>query len=68
MSYVAVIDIPAGSVSGSAPQKPTMVNGVAVYVGLGSPSTIEWTVPSLGVEIIGTGLDANRILNTLRRT
>lgn len=68
VSYVAVIDIPAGSPSGSAPQKPTMVNGVPVFVGFGSPSTIEWTAPSLGVELIGTGSDANRILHTLRST
>jgi hypothetical protein len=45
-----------------------MVNGVAVYVGLGSPSTLEWTAPSLGVEITGTGADANRVLHTLRLT
>lgn len=68
VSYVAVIDIPAGSVSGSAPQKPMMVNGVPVSVGLGSPSIIEWTAPSLGLEILGTGSDANRIFHTLRRT
>jgi len=66
VNYVAVIGITAGSVSGSATQKPTMVNGVPVFVGFGSPSTIEWTAPSLGVEIIGTGSDANRILHTLR--
>ena len=66
VNYVAVIDVPAGSVSGSATQKPTMVNGVPVFVGFGSPSTIVWTAPSLRVEIIGTGSDANRILHTLR--
>jgi len=66
VNYVAVIGITAGSVSGSATQKPRMVNGVPVFVGFGSPSTIVWTAPSLGVEIIGTGSDANRILHTLR--
>ncbi len=68
VSYVAVFDIPAGSASSSAPQKPTMVNGVPVMIGFGSPSTIEWTAPSLGVEIIGTGPDTNRILHSLRST
>ncbi len=67
-SYVAVIDIPAGSVSESAPQKATLVNGVPVFVGFASPSTIEGTAPSLGFEIMGTGSDASRILHTLRRT
>jgi len=66
VNYVAIFDIPAGSVSGSASQKPTMVNRVPVFVGFGSSSTIVWTAPSLGVEIIGTGSDANRILHTLR--
>jgi hypothetical protein len=68
-SYLALIDrTDAAAGSGStAPEKPEMINGVAVYVGFGSPAALEWTAPSLGIEIIGAGPLADRIVSTLRR-
>ncbi len=67
---VAVFDLPTGAETGpSSPGvKPIMVNGVPVDVGFGSPSELQWTAPSLGVEITGTGPLARRILATLRRS
>ena len=50
--------VPAG-------QKPVSVNGIPVYVGYGSPSTIQWTVPSLDVQVTGAGPDSNRVVHTL---
>lgn len=52
----------------SADGKPVDVNGVPVYVGFGSPSTIVWTVPALGVQITGSGPEAGRVMHTLHRT
>jgi hypothetical protein len=67
ISYVAVTTLPSGAAGLPTPaQKPIMVNGVPVYVGFGSPGSVEWAAPSLGVQITGTGSDANRILHTLR--
>ncbi len=67
ISYVAVTTFVSGPPGSPSPaQKPVKVNGVPVYVGFGSPGSLEWAVPSLGVQITGTGSDANRILHTLR--
>ena len=67
-TVVTVSQITAGTPGVSSPgQKPVMVNGVPVYVGFGSPSSLEWAVPSLGVEIRGSGPDANRVLHTLHK-
>jgi hypothetical protein len=67
-TVVTVSRITAGTPSVSSPgQKPVIVNGVPVYVGFGSPSSLEWAVPSLGVEIRGNGPNANKALHTLHR-
>jgi hypothetical protein len=67
-TVVTVSRITAGRSSVSSPgQKPVIVNGVPVYVGFGSPSSLEWAVPSLGVEIQGSGPDATKVLHTLHR-
>lgn len=48
-------------------EKPRSINGIPVYLGFGSPTMIQWIVPSLGVEITGTGPDSNRVLHTLHK-
>jgi hypothetical protein len=53
-------NVPAG-------QKTVSINGIPVYVGFGSPTTLYWTVPSLDVQIIGTGPDASQVLRTLHK-
>ncbi len=49
-------------------QKPVTVNGVPVYVGFGSPSSLDWTVPSLDVRIFGMGPDTSQVMHTLHRS
>ncbi len=44
------------------------VNGLPVYVTMGSPSMLEWFAPSLGLEITGRGPGASRIMHTLRHS
>lgn len=57
-SETSTTNVPAG-------QKPVMINGIPVYIGFGSPTTLYWTVPSLDVQIIGTGPDSSQVLHTL---
>jgi hypothetical protein len=67
-TVVTVSQITAGMPGVRSPgQKPVIVNGVPVYVGFGSPSTVHWTVPSLDVQIMGTGPESNRVMHTLRK-
>jgi hypothetical protein len=47
---------------------PVTVNGLEVDVGVGSPTRLEWSVPSLGLEVSASGPQAGRILHTLRRS
>jgi len=54
------MNVPAG-------QKPVTINGIQVYVGFGSPTTLYWTVPSLDVQIFGTGPDSSQVLHTLHK-
>ena len=46
-------------------QKAVIINGIPVYLGFGSPSMVQWTVPSLDVQITGTGPDSNQVMHTL---
>ena len=48
-------------------QTPVTVNGIPVYPEFGSPDSLHWSVPSLDVQIIGTGPDSGRVLHTLHR-
>ena len=59
-SETSTTDVPAA-------QKPVSINGIPVYVGFGSPTTLYWTVPSLDVQIIGTGPDSSQVLHTLHK-
>jgi hypothetical protein len=59
-SETSTTNVPVG-------QKPVNINGIPVYVGFGSPTTLYWTVPSLEVQIIGTGPDASQVLHTLHK-
>ncbi len=64
-SFVAI----HGSMGAIPPSgSPVMVNGLPVDVGFGSPTSLEWSVPSLGLLISGQGAQADRILHTLRRS
>lgn len=49
-------------------QKPVTVNGVPMYAGSGSPSSLDWTVPSLDVRIFGSGPDISQVMHTLHRS
>jgi hypothetical protein len=66
--FVALTSIPAGEGAASLPTTatPTEVNGVPVYVLFGSPISLHWEAPSLGVALAAAGPDAERILHTLR--
>lgn len=67
-TYVAVsTPSTTSSSSTSLGEKPTIVNGIPVYLGFGSPSSIEWSVPAIGVQIYGTGAGVEAVLNTLHR-
>ena len=59
-SETSTTNVPAG-------QKPVTINGMQVYVGFGSLTTLYWTVPSLDVQIIGTGPKASQVLHTLHK-
>jgi len=48
-------------------EKPLRINGISVYVGVGSPTMIQWSVASLDVQITGTGPDSNRVMHTLHQ-
>jgi hypothetical protein len=64
-SFVAI----HGSMGAIPPSgSPIVVNGLPVDVGFGSPTSLEWSVPSLGLQVSGSGPEATRILHTLRRS
>jgi hypothetical protein len=65
-SSVVAIHSSMGAIPPS--DSPTVVNGLPVDVGFGSPTSLEWSVPSLGLLITGQGHEADRILHTLRRS
>lgn len=69
ISYVAVTTLPSGNRYRSPPFAPTpvMVNGIPIYQGFGSPGSLVWAAPTLGVQVAGTGPDTLMILHTLRR-
>jgi hypothetical protein len=48
-------------------QKPVAINGVPVNVEIGSTTLAVWTVPSLGVQITGTGTNSIRVMHTLHK-
>ncbi len=48
-------------------QKSMTINGIPVKVGFGSPTLNVWTVPSLRVQITGTGPKSLQVMHTLRR-
>jgi hypothetical protein len=64
LRFVTITNLPSTS---SPSPATTMVNGVAVSVRFGSPSTAVWNIPSLGVQVAASAPDANRILHTIRR-
>ena len=51
----------------SSSQKPVTINGVPVNVEIGSATLAVWTVPSLGVQITGTGPNSIRVMRTLHK-
>jgi hypothetical protein len=66
-SYVALFSPPGAGSESVGREKPELINGVQVYVGFGSPTALQWTAPSLGIEITATGPLAAIIVATLRR-
>jgi hypothetical protein len=48
-------------------QQSVRVNGIPVFLGFGSPTTLQWTVPSLDVQITGIGSDASRVMHTIHK-
>lgn len=48
-------------------QKPVTINGISVYAGFGSPTTLYWIVPVFDIQIVGTGPDSSQILHTLHK-
>jgi hypothetical protein len=79
LSYCAAFQYPTSVVTVSqlstetsttsvpAGEKPATINGAPVYDGFGSPTMLQWTVPSLDVQIIGAGPDCNEVLHTLHK-
>jgi hypothetical protein len=59
-SETSTTNVPAG-------QKPVTINGIPVYLGFGSTTMLQWTVPSLDVQITGTGPNSNRVMHTLHK-
>jgi hypothetical protein len=68
-SVVTVSQLSSETSTTSVPaeQKPATINGIPVYLGFGSPTMLRWTVPSLDVQITGTGPDSNRVMHTLHK-
>jgi hypothetical protein len=69
MSVVTVSQLSSETSTTSVPvgQKPVTIKGIPVYLGFGSPSMVQWTVPSLDVQITGTGPDSSRVIHTLHK-
>jgi hypothetical protein len=68
-SVVRVQEASAETVTTRVPvgEKPVIVNGIPVYLGFGSPTMIEWTVPELDVQITGAGPLADQVMHTLHK-
>ena len=64
---VSKVSTEASTTSIPARAKPVTINGIPVYLGFSSPTTLQWTVPSLDVQITGTGPDSNRVMHTLHK-
>jgi hypothetical protein len=65
---VTIENLPADQHYRRAPfAKPITVNGVTVYARAGPPGTIVWAAPALGVQLVGTGAGADKVLHTLGR-
>lgn len=66
-SVVSVSQLSTESNPTSVPagEKPVSINGIPIYLGFGSPAMVQWTVPSLGIMITGTGPDCSRVMHTL---
>jgi len=60
-NYLEIVNAPD-----SNPKQVEKVNGITVGIGFGAPSMITWTVPSLGIDIIGHGAITRRIVQTLQ--
>ena len=67
VSVIADGDVTVPGVA-RAKAKPVVINGLAVDIGFGSLTELQWSVPSLGIEITGSGALAPRIVSTLRRS
>ena len=70
ISYVAVTALPTGDGYRQPPFPPTPVkiNGVPIYQSFGSPGSLVWAAPTLGVQVAGEGPDTRAIFHTLRRS
>jgi hypothetical protein len=68
-SVVTVSQLSSETSTTSVPtgQKPVTINGIPVYLGFGSLTMVQWTVPSLGVQITGTGPNSSRVMHTLHK-
>jgi len=66
-SVVRVLSAEPSAKRVSTDEKPVTINGIPVYVGFGSPSMDELTVPSLDVQVTGTGPDSSEVMHTLHR-
>jgi hypothetical protein len=44
-----------------------IVNDLVVCPGMGSPSSLEWWIPLLGLQVTGSGPLASQVMHTLRR-
>ena len=67
-SSVVTVERLSGETSATAVpvgQKPVSINGIPVYLGFGSITRVQWTVPTLNVQITGTGPDSNQVMHTL---
>ena len=64
---VSQLSTEASTTSVPAGEKSVTINGIPVYLGFGSPTMVQWTVPSLDVRITGTGPDSSRVMHTLHK-
>jgi hypothetical protein len=68
-SVVTVSHLNSNGTTTSVPggQQPVIINGIPVYLGFGSPATLQWTVPSLNIQITATGPNSSRVAHTLHK-
>jgi hypothetical protein len=64
-NYVAIYATTSATTPTGAARE---VNGLTVDVGMGSPSQLEWNIPSLGLQVVAASSDARRVLHTIRRS